>query len=163
MGHDTGAVLAGVREFIEQTFAGRYDLYDVSLRPVNRQLTLEVKIDCDTGVKVEDCETVSRALEEFLEATDLIHQHYTLEVSSPGVERLLKRPVDYTRQLGRLVRWTLQPEGDQPKEVFEGRLQAFADGRATVLTATGTRDIPLERVREARVVFEFPAKTKQRG
>ncbi|HNW34584.1 MAG TPA: ribosome maturation factor RimP [Candidatus Ozemobacteraceae bacterium] len=161
MGQDTGTVLAKVREFIEQTFTGRYDLYDVSLKNINRQLTLEVKIDCGAGVKVEDCETVSRALEEYLEGTDLIHHQYTLEVSSPGVERLLKRPVDYTRQLGRLVRWHLRPEGDAPKEVFDGRLQAFADDTATVLTETGTRDVPLTRVREARVVFEFPAKTKR--
>jgi len=161
MGQDTGMVLAKVREFIEQTFAGRYDLYDVSLKNIKRQLTLEVKIDCEAGVKVEDCETVSRALEEHLETTDLIHHQYTLEVSSPGVERLLKRPVDYVRQLGRLVRWHLRPEGDTPKEVFDGRLQSFANDTATVLTETGTRDVPLTRVREARVVFEFPAKTKR--
>lgn len=161
MSQDTGMVLANVRSFIEQTFAGRYDLYDLSLKHVNRQLTLEVKIDCEAGVKVEDCETVSRALEEYLEETDLIHHQYTLEVSSPGVERLLKRPVDYARQLGRLVRWHLRPEGDAPKEVFDARLQSFADDKAVVLTATGTREVPLSRVREARVVFEFPAKTKR--
>jgi len=161
MSQDTGMVLEKVRSFIEQTFVGRYDLYDLSLKHVNRQLTLEVKIDCEAGVKVEDCETVSRALEEYLEKTDLIHHQYTLEVSSPGVERLLKRSVDYTRQLGRLVRWHLRPEGDAPKEVFDGRLQAFADDKAVVLTETGTREVPLSRVREARVVFEFPAKTKR--
>lgn len=161
MSQDTGMVLANVRSFIEQTFAGRYDLYDVSLKQINRQLTLEVKIDSESGIKVEDCETVSRALEEYLEEADLIHHQYTLEVSSPGVERLLKRPVDYTRQLGRLVRWHLRPEGDASKEVFDGRLQAFEEDKAIVLTETGTREIPLSRVREARVVFEFPAKTKR--
>lgn len=161
MSLDTGTVLANVSSFIEQTFAGRYDLYDISLKHIHRQLTLEVRIDSETGIKVEDCEAVSRALEEYLETTDLIHHQYTLEVSSPGVERLLKRPVDYTRQLGRLVRWHLRPEGETPKEVFDGRLQAFEDNKAIVLTETGTREIPLSRVREARVVFEFPAKTKR--
>ena len=149
-----------VRDFVESSFGGEYEIYDVTLKHANGRLVLEVFIDREEGIKVEDCEIVSRELSKFLDEEDLIHRHYTLEVSSPGAERELKRPVDFRRQVGRLVRWALHPEGDQPREVFKARLQEFLEDRVVVQTEGGLREFPTTRIEQARAVLEFPAALK---
>ena len=154
------AVVEKVRRFVETTFTGKYDVYDVLFRAGKNRCTLEVKIDAAAGVNISDCEAVSRALSKHLDEVDLIHLPYNLEVSSPGAERRLLRPVDYERQVGRLVRWVLKAVNDGPKEVFQARLQEFNPPAVRVSTEKEIREFPLERVDEARVVLEFPRKKK---
>jgi len=153
-------VVDRVRTFVESTFSGKVDVYDVLFRAGKRRCTLEVKIDSPTGVTVSDCETVSRALSKHLDEVDLIHLPYNLEVSSPGAERRLLRPVDYERQVGRLVRWVLKPQAEGLKEVFQARLQEFNPPTIRVSTEKELREFPLSQVDDARVVLEFPRKKK---
>lgn len=153
--------LEKIREFIGQNFSGRYEIYDLTFKPVNKRNVLEVIIDAPQGITVKDCETVSRSLGKFLDDNDLIHSAYTLDVSSPGAERLLKRQVDFERNLGRMVRWALKIEGGQGRDVFHARLHEFSAERIVVQGDDGLREFPLGMVDEARVVLEFPR--KQRG
>jgi len=153
-------VLAKIKNFVENSFAGRFDIYDACFKSANRQLILEVRIDSPIGIKVEDCENVSRSLEKYLDEIDLIHSKYTLEVSSPGVERVLKRNVDYERQIGRLVKWILHPLEGEKKEILNGRLQEFSIDRIVIQAGDGLKEFPLSRVQEARAVLEFPSKNK---
>ncbi|MBI3038848.1 ribosome maturation factor RimP [bacterium] len=157
---DRKKAMAMIRSFIEETFAGKYDIYDICLKPVNRRLLLQVLLDSSTGIKVSDCEAVSRSLSHYLDEVDLIHQSYTLEVSSPGAERKLKRNVDYERQIGRLVRWVLRADKDAPKEVFQARLHEFSPNRILVSAEKGLREFPLAIVEEAKVILEFPRKVR---
>ncbi|MEW6711376.1 MAG: ribosome maturation factor RimP [Candidatus Riflebacteria bacterium] len=147
------AIVAGVKDFVLQNFP-EYEIYDVTFKPFNRSMLLEVFIDSPEGVTVKDCEKVSRALSDHLDETDLIHCTYTLEVSSPGVERLFKRQVDFERHVGKLVKWTLVNEGR--KEVFRARLQEFSPERIVVRSEKGLREFPLSVVKEAHAVLEFP-------
>jgi ribosome maturation factor RimP len=125
-------------------------------------MVLEVMIDSPEGIKVEDCAIVSRALSEYMDEVDLIHRTYTLEVSSPGVERILKRVVDFERHIGKLVKWTLKIEDEsEKKEVFRARLQEFTDGRIVVSLDKSLREFPIDRVVEARAILEFPPRLKQ--
>ncbi len=149
-----------VRRFVEASFS--YEVYDVTFKQVNRRMVLEVMIDTPDGVTVEDCEKVSRALSDYLDETDLIHRAFTLEVSSPGVERVFKRLVDYERHVGKLVKWTLYDEEKGQKEVFRARLTEFSPEKIVVRSEKGLREFPLKLVKEAQAVFEFPAKM-QRG
>ncbi len=150
--------LTKVRTFVETSYAGRFEVYDLTLKSVNRRLVLELLLDGPTPIRIKDCEEVSRALEAFLDEQDIMHRQYTLEVSSPGVERELRRPVDFERQRGRLVRWVLKPEGNHPRETFRGRLEEFTPERISVQTEAGAREFAPARVEEARTVFEFPSK-----
>jgi ribosome maturation factor RimP len=161
MTEKTAALLASVRDFVNDTFSDTYEIYDVTYRPVNRTMLLEVFIDSPDGVTVKDCEKVSRALSEYLDEADLIHCAYTLEVSSPGVERVFKRQVDFERHVGKLVKWTLVSEPDSRKEVFRARLQEFSPEKIVVRSEKGLREFPLSVVKEARAVLEFPPKMKR--
>jgi ribosome maturation factor RimP len=152
-------IVAKVKDFVASTFSGTYEVYDVVYRPSNKTMLLEVFIDSPDGIMVKDCETVSRALSDFLDETDLIHCAFTLEVSSPGVERVFKRQVDFERHLGKLVKWTIQPDGR--KEVFRARLQEYTPEKIVVRSEKGLREFPLSVVKEARAVLEFPPKMKR--
>ena len=160
MSESVGHITAEVRRFVESTFS--YEVYDVTYKPVNRGMVLEVAIDSPDGVTVQDCETVSRGLSDYLDETDLIHRAFTLEVSSPGVERIFKRQVDYERHVGKMVKWTVFDEVKGQKEVFQARLTEFSPEKITVRSEKGLREFPLKQVKEAQAVFEFPAKL-QRG
>jgi len=155
------AVLSQVRNFVESSFDGRYEIYDLSIKHANSRFVLEVIIDQETGIRIEDCAMVSRGLSKFLDETDPIHRNYDLEVASPGAERLLKRDVDYRRHLGRLVRWVLKSDGPSSKEIFKARLQEFSEDRIVVQTDDGLRDFSLTQVEQAQAILEFPAALKR--
>lgn len=149
-------ITESVRKFVEESFS--YEIYDVTYKQVNRRWTLEVFIDTPKGVTVEDCETVSRGLSDYLDEANIIPEAYTLEVSSPGIERVFKRQVDYERHIGKLVKWTLLNDdttSKKRKEVFEARLQEFSPEKIVVQMDKELREFPLSKVKEARAVFEF--------
>lgn len=153
-------VLEKVRAFIESTFEGRYEIYDLQFKTIDKRLYLQVFLDSPNGICIQDCETVSRGLSKYLDEHDLIHRRYLLEVSSPGVERVFKRPVDFERHIGALVKWTMKPDGELGREVFKARLQVFTPERITVLADEGQREFPLDAVEQARAVLEFPRKAR---
>jgi ribosome maturation factor RimP len=105
-----------------------------------------------------DCERVSQQLSVILDVEDLVPgPSYTLEVSSPGMDRALKKPADFERFRGRLVKiTTTEPVGDA--KFFEGRLAGFSSGRVCMdLKGKETRriELPLETIRKANLVVEF--------
>src|SRR5712672_3767862 len=105
-----------------------------------------------------DCERVSKQLSVILDVEELIPgPGYVLEVSSPGLDRALKKPADFERFAGRLAKiLTSEPIGDL--KFFEGRLAGFADGKVRMELKgkePRTVEIPLEGIRKANLVVEF--------
>ena len=114
--------------------------------------------DADPKISHADCERVSQQLSVILDVEELIEgPGYILEVSSPGLDRALKKPGDFERFVGRLAKIsTSEPIGDA--KFFEGRLAGFADGRVRMeLKGKEPRvvEIPLEGIRKANLVVEF--------
>ena len=110
------------------------------------------------GVSHADCQRVSQQLSVILDVEELIPgPGYILEVSSPGMDRALKRPGDYERFRGRMAKIsTTEPVEDE--KFFEGRLAGFADGKVRVeLKGKAARvvEVPLEKIRKANLVVEF--------
>jgi ribosome maturation factor RimP len=107
------------------------------------------------GVTHGDCEQVSRELGALLDSEDLLPGHYTLEVSSPGVERKLSKPQDYQRFQGQKAKVTLR-EPVEGKRTFEGIIAGYADGRILLETKPGqTLELPFDQVRKANLKFEW--------
>jgi len=106
-----------------------------------------------------DCERVSQQLSVILDVEELIPgaAGYTLEVSSPGMDRTLTKPEHFTRFVGRLAKiTTIEPVGEA--KFFEGRLAGFSGGNVRI-TLKGkearTVEIPLHMIRKANLVVEF--------
>lgn len=121
--------------------------------------TAEDGFDPDPKISHADCERVSQQLSVILDVEELIEgpAGYVLEVSSPGLDRALKKPGDFERFVGRLAKIsTSEPIGDAI--FFEGRLAGFADGKVRMeLKGKEPRlvEIPLEGIRKANLVVEF--------
>ena len=115
--------------------------------------------DPDPKISHADCERVSQQLSVILDVEELIEgpAGYTLEVSSPGLDRALKKPGDFERFAGRLAKIsTSEPIGDT--KFFEGRLAGFANGKVRMeLKGKEPRvvEIPLDGIRKANLVVEF--------
>jgi ribosome maturation factor RimP len=119
----------------------------------------EVVHDPYPKISHSDCQRVSQQLSVILDVEDLIPgpAGYTLEVSSPGMDRALKKPADFERFRGRLAKIsTSEPIGEA--KFFEGRLAGFADGKVRVELKgkeARTVEVPLEAIRKANLVVEF--------
>lgn len=110
------------------------------------------------GVSHEDCANVSRQASALLDVVDFGPARYTLEVTSPGLDRPLYRPEDYDRFTGRLARITIQPPGERKKTVV-ARLAGFDPNGGGKVMVTGekgeTQVIPLPQVLKAKLEIEI--------
>ena len=136
--------------------AAEVELVDIELLGGGRHRVLRVYIDKDGGVTLDDCQAVSTGLDAVLEEQDLIPGgEYTLEVSSPGVERKLTRPRDFEKSIGKKVKIVLR-DPIEKTSTWIGLLQTFAENVLTVETADGkTARIPLDNVKKANLKFEW--------
>ena len=131
--------------------AAGMDLESVRVTVAGRRRLLRVVVDSDHGVSLDDAADVSRDVSALLDASDALGEvPYTLEVSSPGVDRPLTEPRHWRRARGRLVRVKVTGEGP-----VEGRvLAADADGITLGLTA-GERRFPYTDMGAGSVQVEF--------
>lgn len=97
---------------------------------------LRVYIDKEGGVTIDDCEGVSRTLEAKLDAEDPIEQAYILEVSSPGIDRPLKKEADFVKYQGEIIDVKLYKPQDGSKQ-FQGKLLGLEDGVLSIEEETG--------------------------
>jgi len=146
------------------------ELVDVECLGQGGRMLLRVYIDKPGGVTVEDCEQVHLSLGHALDVEDPVPHAYTLEVSSPGLDRPFKRREDYRRSLGKLVNLKLRQPADGQWRVV-GRLVDVSDQGVTLSTpalehgraaqqasrsiARSTVQIDWERIAEGRLEVEF--------
>jgi ribosome maturation factor RimP len=117
---------------------------------------VRIYIDKPEGVTHGDCELVSQQVGTILDVEDVLSGgRYTLEVSSPGVERKLIKPQDYQRFQGKKAKISLR-DPVEGRRNWEGTLAGFSDGSVTLETEPGkTRNFPLEQVQKANLKFEW--------
>lgn len=116
--------------------------------------TLRLYIDSPEGVTVDDCADVSHQVSAVLDVEDPIRGEYTLEVSSPGLDRPLVKPEDFERFAGERVKVKLHQSLDGRKN-FVGRLAGLKDGQVVVETDEGRFELELDQIDRARLVPEF--------
>jgi ribosome maturation factor RimP len=131
------------------------EVVEIELKGGGKNQFLRVSIDKPQGVTHLDCETVSRQLGEALDAEDLIPAHYTLEVSSPGVERKLFQMKDFERFQGKKAKVVLR-EPIESVKTLEGRISSVEDGRIALELAGGNLvRFPFSQVERANLKFEW--------
>jgi ribosome maturation factor RimP len=157
------AALERIRE-IAARVAGAYGLTidSVAVRREGRQQVLRVVLDRpgpaatpDESVSIADCERVSHELGTILDVEDLVPDRYTLEVSSPGLDRPLRDVEDYRRFAGRLAKIVTR-EPVERQTAFAGRLRGV-DGDDVLFEREGGRlvRLPLALISRARLDVEF--------
>jgi ribosome maturation factor RimP len=158
-----GVEWARVRGVIQEVIESQgYEFVDAELKGAAKNSVLRIYIDAPAGISHRDCELVSEQVGTVLDVEDLIPFSYTLEVSSPGLERKLVKESDYTRFGGKLARIQTRIPLRQQK-VFRGRLQGIRDGKVQLELPKGElMEIPLDVIQEARLEFDWAAE-RQRG
>lgn len=119
-----------------------------------RDWYLRVYLDKPGGVDLDDCQMVSERLSETLDAKDPIKENYLLEVSSPGLDRVLKKDKDFKRYHGSQVDVQLFKPLNGGKQ-FTGALGDVTDETVTIVTADGDLNLERSAVAQIRLHFEF--------
>jgi ribosome maturation factor RimP len=154
-------VSARVEELAQPLLAAHgLELVELEFKKEGRDMVLRLFIDRESGVNLDDCAAVSRELSEIMDVEDLIPGHYSLEVSSPGLNRPLKKPADYGRYKGKLVKvrtFELLPDdAGSKRKTFLGELLGLENDIIRIrLTEGQTAAIPLDKVAKANLEFEF--------
>lgn len=122
-----------------------------------KKLLLRITIDKEGGISINDCERMSRSIESILDVEDLIQVPYTLEVSSPGIDRPLIKQSDYKRNINRLIR-VVTKEKINNQTFFIGRLIDVGEGWIRIkLEKKNGKDIfiPMDKISSAKLEIEF--------
>jgi ribosome maturation factor RimP len=132
------------------------ELVEVEVKGGGNQRFVRISIDKPEGISHADCELVSQQVGTILDVEDVVPGgRYTLEVSSPGVERKLFKPKDYERFQGKKVKITLR-EAIEGRRHWEGTLAGFQAGLITLEPAPGkTVQIPYELIQKANLKFDW--------
>ena len=131
------------------------EMVDLEFRFESGRWTLRIFIDKEGGVTVDDCANVNKELGYLIEAKNIIDYHYVLEVSSPGLNRPLKKEKDFMRSIGKMIKLELaRPVNKRSK--FTGRLTNVKEGMISLLVDDGSLvELPLKEIDKARVKYEF--------
>ncbi|MBQ7558796.1 MAG: ribosome maturation factor RimP [Synergistaceae bacterium] len=135
-----------------------YECVHVGIRSEFGRMKVQILIDTLGGINVDDCETVSRHVNKFLDENpdmpEIDRGRYYLEVSSPGIERPLYTLNDYERFQGREARIRLNGllEG---RKTFTGVINSVADGQITLLCDIGEKRIPFEIIKGGNLIYRF--------
>ena len=110
---------------------------------------IRISVDREEGASIRDCAKITRALNPELDAEDPVPVPYQLEVSSPGQERPLERPVDFQRFAGFRVK--LRGPNEEGKRKWAGILRGFEDGAVLVEKSDAIEKVPLEQIERAHL------------
>lgn len=144
-------VKAGIESFI---LAENMELVDVEYVKEGGNWYLRIYIDKLGGVDLDDCRIVSEKLDTVLDQLDPIPQAYFLEVSSPGIERPLKKPADFERFKGHMVYVATFAPIDGAKN-FTGKLLDYSEAGIHLDIEGNIVVVPLDKVATSRLAVEF--------
>ena len=147
-----------IEDIVAPTIVGMgYELVRVSMSKGGGTLQIMIEPADGRAMDVEGCATVARALSAVLDVEDPIPSSYTLEVSSPGMDRPLRNAAEYERFRGRMAKISTA-EPVENEKYFEGRLAGFVDGKVRLELkgkVARTVELPLEMIRKANLMVEF--------
>lgn len=151
--------MAKVEEKVESLIQNKiqelgYVLYDVEYVKEGKDYFLRIYIDNEKGITLDDCENVSNNITELLDNADYIDKQYFLEVSSPGVERVLKKDKHLQNNIGANVQVKLFKQLNGKKQ-YEGILKDFDENTIEIETAVQNLKIERQNIAQIRTIFDW--------
>ena len=148
-------VAQSVAELIEPGLLAKgLELVDVEFKKEGKTWILRIFIDKDGGVTLEDCQKASHLTGDLIEVEDIIEPVYTLEVSSPGLNRVLKKEKDFVKFIGKKICVQCHAPLNGRKK-FAGNLTDFKEQKIHLEMEGQSYIIPLNRVAKANLVIEI--------
>ena len=131
-----------------------YSLYDVEYVKEGPEYYLRIYIDKESGIDLNDCEKVSNEINEILDKADYIKEQYYLEVSSPGIERRLRKDKHLEQNISKKVEIKLFKKDNNGKKEYTGKLKAFNQEEIIIET---DKEIAIERknIAQIKTIYEW--------
>ena len=145
-----------------------YELVDVEWVRGGGRWTLRVFIDREGGVNVDDCQAVSRTVEPILDVEDFIEPAYDLEVSSPGLDRPLRKPADFVRFAGQRAQVKAYgpvagtAPGTPARKHWTGVLRGFRDGAVELEVDGVLHRVPHDQIAKANLEYDAEADLRRK-
>ena len=151
--------MAKIEEKVEQLVKAPieklgYSLYDVEYVKEGPEYYLRIYIDKESGIDLNDCEKVSNEINEILDKADYIKEQYYLEVSSPGIERKLRKDKHLEQNISKNVEIKLFKKDNNGKKEYTGKLKAFNQEEIIIET---DKEIAIERknIAQIKTIYEW--------
>jgi len=132
-----------------------YELYDVEYAKEGKNYFLRIFIDNEKGIDLNDCEKVNNAITEILDKEDYIKEQYFLEVSSPGIERILRKDKHLKQNIGEQVNIKLFKKDENGSKEYIGELKDFDE--QNVIISQEEKEIKIERknISQIKTVYNW--------
>ena len=149
------SIYQSVADLIKPTLEGNgIELVDVEYKKTGKIWVLRVFIDKNQEVTVHDCQELSREIEDLIEIHELIDDHYVLEVSSPGLNRPLKKDTDFLRNKGKRIQIkTYSPINNKKENV--GTVIDFVNGTLFLEDKKDILKVSLTEIAQAKLIIKF--------
>jgi ribosome maturation factor RimP len=142
-----------------------YEIVEVEFAREAGGWVLRIYVDRSGGVTIDDCQAVSRTVDPILEVEDLVEGAWHLEVSSPGLDRPLRKPADFARFAGERVKVRTHAPvetGTGPRRNWSGILKGFQDGMVEVDVDGRLHRIPHHQIAKAHLEYDFEAELRRK-
>ena len=151
--------MARIEEKIEHLLKDKvqklgFSLYDVEYVKEGKDYYLRIYIDNNKGITIDDCELVSNSITDILDSEDYLKEQYFLEVSSPGVERVLKNDKHLQNNIGSKVQAKLFKPLEGKKQ-YIGVLKSFDDENIQIDVDNKMIDIERKNIGQLKTVFDW--------
>jgi len=148
--------VSNIWSLIEPVVEGMgYEVVDIEFKPHPTNGLLRVYIDKSDGILIEDCEAVSKQISSMLDVEDPIPGHFNLEISSPGMDRPLRKQQDFERFTGAVIKIKLSLPNLEGQRNFTGKLMGIENQNVVIQVDGETHYLPLDTIEKARLVPQF--------
>ena len=151
--------MANIEERVEKLIKDKvekigYELYDVLYFKEGKNYILRIVIDNDNGISLEDCEKVNNEITDLLDEADYIKEQYFLEVSSPGIERVLRKDWQFKKYLDNKVQLNLFKKDENGFKEYNGILKKVEEEYLIVQQEGIDYKISRKSISQAKTIFE---------
>ena len=132
-----------------------YELYDVEYAKEGKNYFLRIFIDNEKGIDLNDCEKVNDAINDILDEENYIKEQYFLEVSSPGIERVLRKDKHLKQNIGNLVNVKLFKKDESGQKEYLGNLKEFDDFKIVIEQEEKEIQIERKNISQIKTVYDW--------
>lgn len=132
-----------------------YELYDVEYTKEGKNYFLRIFIDNENGIDLNDCEKVNDAITDILDEENYIKEQYFLEVSSPGVERILRKDKHLEQNIGEEINIKLFKKDENGKKEYLGKLKEFDDLKIIIEQDENEIQVERKNISQIKTVYNW--------
>lgn len=151
--------MANIEEKVEKLLEPKinelgYELYDVEYAKEGKNYFLRIFIDKEDGIDLNDCEKVNDGIMDLLDEADYIKEQYFLEVSSPGIERILRKEKHFDSAIGEMIEVKLYKQVDKQKDI-EGILTRYDEESITMTYENDEISLPRSNIAQIKTKYNW--------